>query len=123
MPRPRKCRKVGFVPKNPCFHPQVMNPEEMVLCIEELEAIRLSDLMDMDQDEAALSMAVSRGTFQRIIKEAHKKLADALVNGKTIRIQGGDYQVTADRLCCREGGKPCSGRSCSRHGKCEGGNE
>lgn len=121
MPRPRKCRRVGFVPRNPCFHPQIVNSEEIVLCIEELEAIRLSDLIGLDQDEAASSMEVSRGTFQRIINEAHNKLADALVNGKTIRIQGGNYQVTADKPCCREGGGPCRGRRCSRHEKCKGG--
>lgn len=121
MPRPRKCRRVGFVPQNPCFHPQVVNSEEIVLCIEELEAIRLSDFMGLDQDEAALSMEVSRGTFQRIINEAHKKLADALVNGKTIRIQGGNYQVAPDKPCCREGGSPCRGRRCGRHDKCKGG--
>ena len=121
MPRPRKCRRVGFVPRNPCFHPQLRNADEVVLCIEEIEAIRLSDLMSLDQDTASESMDVSRGTFQRIINAARQKLADALVNGKTIRIQGGNYQVTSDKPCCKEHNKICGGRRCIKPDKCEGG--
>lgn len=121
MPRPRKCRMVGFVPINPCFHPQLGNTDEVVLSIEEVEAIRLSDFMSLDQDAASESMDVSRGTFQRIINTARQKLADALVNGKTIRIQGGNYQVTSDKPCCKEHSKTCRGRRCSKPDKCEGG--
>lgn len=121
MPRPRKCRMVGLVPANSCFYPQMGNSDEIVLNIEEIEAIRLSDLMGMDQDAAAESMDISRGTFQRIINEARCKLADALINGKIIRIQGGNYSVIEKRPCCREQGKLCSGRRCSRPDRCKGG--
>ncbi|KUO76943.1 MAG: hypothetical protein APF77_18995 [Clostridia bacterium BRH_c25] len=121
MPRPRKCRMVRFVPDNPCFHPQLRNAEEVVLNVEEVEAIRLSDFLSLDQDAAADSMDVSRGTFQRIINEARWKLADALVNGKIIRIEGGDYKVTSDKPCCKERGISCEGRRCSKSDICEGG--
>ncbi|RCX17903.1 putative DNA-binding protein (UPF0251 family) [Anaerobacterium chartisolvens] len=94
MPRPRKCRRVGFIPDNQMFYPHLRNAEEIVLSIEEVEAIRLSDLEAMEQETCAISMQVSRGTFQRIINAARQKLADALVNGKTIRIEGGSYEVS-----------------------------
>jgi predicted DNA-binding protein (UPF0251 family) len=112
---------VRFVPNNPCFHPQIRNADEIVLTFEEVEAIRLSDFMSMDQDAASESMDVSRGTFQRIIKAAHYKLADALVNGKTIRIQGGNYEVTTDIPCCKEHSRKCRGKKCSKCDNCEGG--
>ena len=121
MPRPRKCRMVRFVPNNPCFHPQLRNTDEVVLNIEEVEAIRLSDYLSMDQDAAAESMTVSRGTFQRIINTARKKLADALVNGKTIRIEGGNYELTSDKPCCKEHDKRCRGRRGIKSDICEGG--
>ncbi|NLD49056.1 MAG: DUF134 domain-containing protein [Clostridiaceae bacterium] len=117
MPRPRKCRMVGFVPDNPSFHPQLASGEEVVLTIEEVEAIRLSDYMEMEQDSAAESMNVSRGTFQRIINAARKKIADALVHGKIIRIEGGNYELSAGMACCRRHGRICKHRGCE---KCEG---
>ncbi|MGE5630730.1 MAG: DUF134 domain-containing protein [Caulobacteraceae bacterium] len=121
MPRPRKCRMVGFVPQNPCFHPQMCNVEEIVLSIEEVEALRLSDFLKMDQDAAAESMNVSRGTFQRIINASHQKVADAIVHGKIIRIEGGNYEIMDEKPCCREHGRRCGGRRCNRHEECEGG--
>jgi predicted DNA-binding protein (UPF0251 family) len=107
MPRPRKCRMVGFIPHNSCFHPQVHNKEEVVLSIEEIESIRLSDFLEMEQDEAAESMNVSRGTFQRIINAARKKIADALLHGKNIRIEGGNYELTPGKPCCRRQSGMC----------------
>ena len=115
MPRPRKCRMVGFVPDNPSFHPQVHSKDEVVLSIEEVEALRLSDHLEMEQDSAADSMNVSRGTFQRIINEARKKVADAIVHGKIIRISGGHYELnTADRSCCRRHNGNCKRKACEQ---------
>ncbi len=115
MPRPRKCRMVGFVPDNPSFHPQVHNKDEVVLSIEEVEALRLSDHLEMEQDSAADSMNVSRGTFQRIINIARKKIADAIVHGKIIRIGGGYYELnTADKSCCRRHNGNCKRKSCEQ---------
>ncbi len=122
MPRPRKCRMVGYIPRNPCFHPHLGNTEEVVLSIEEVEAIRLADFLNMEQDAAAESMDVSRGTFQRIINAARQKVADALVHGKTIRIEGGNYEVMNDRPCCKEHGRRCRDNRCNKRDDCEGGN-
>lgn len=119
MPRPRKCRMVGFVPHNPCFHPQVHNEDEVVLGVEEVEALRLSDYLEIEQDSAAESMNVSRGTFQRIICSARKKTADALIHGKTIRIQGGNYELSAGRACCRRHNGNCSRKSCESCDECK----
>ncbi len=117
MPRPRKCRMVGFIPENACFHPQLASLEEVVLTIEEVEAIRLSDYLGMEQDKASESMHVSRGTFQRTINSARRKMGDALIQGKSIRIDGGDYELAAGKTCCSRHGNGCKPRGCE---KCEG---
>lgn len=119
MPRPRKCRMVGFIPDNSCFYPQVHNDEEVVLNIEEVEAIRLSDYLGIEQDRAAESMNVSRGTFQRIINAARNKTADALIHGKTIRIEGGIYKLSPGKACCRRHNGNCKGISCAECEHCE----
>lgn len=93
MPRRKKCRRVGFVPSNQAFYPQNQNADKVILNIEEVEAIRLSDLEQMEQNEAAEMMNISRGTFQRIIKTAREKVADALINGKMMQIGGGHYEL------------------------------
>lgn len=103
---------VGFVPDNSCFHPQLHSKDEVVLSIEEVEAIRLSDFLEMEQDTAAESMNVSRGTFQRIINTARKKIADALVHGKVIRIGGGHYELSEDKTCCRRHNGNCKRKAC-----------
>jgi predicted DNA-binding protein (UPF0251 family) len=92
MPRPRKCRRIEFMPDNQYFYPQSKDFEEVILSFEEVEAIRLSDYETLEQDKAAEKMDISRGTFQRILNAARQKIADALINGKAIRIQGGDYE-------------------------------
>lgn len=65
--------------------------EHTVITVDELEALRLSDLMGMSHEEAARQLKVSRPTVTRMLARAHQALADALVNGKAIRIEGGDY--------------------------------
>ena len=72
--------------------------ERISLAVDELEALRLKDLDGLEQEQAATTMNVSQPTFHRILESAHGKVADALVNGKAIRIEGGDYMV-------REGGR------------------
>ena len=61
--------------------------EEVCLGIDELEAVRLSDLQEMYQADAAEKMEVSRQTFGNILKSVHAKIADALINGKAIRVE------------------------------------
>lgn len=94
MSRPVKWRKVAFIPGVRYYVPVGVpqyNLEENILKIEELEAIRLKDLEGLEQEECAERMEVSRQTFQRILVDAHKKVAESLVNGKAIRIEGGNF--------------------------------
>ena len=89
MPRPRICRKIEFSPEITYFKPQgipIRDLQVVELSIEEIEAYRLRYLDNLDQREAAQKMAVSTSTYQRIISLAYKKIADALINGKAIKI-------------------------------------
>ena len=74
--------------------------EEVVLSLDEFEAMRLADLDGLYQEQAADQMKVSRTTVSRIIDSAHRKIADAIVHGKALRIEGGPVQVAGHR-CCR----------------------
>jgi predicted DNA-binding protein (UPF0251 family) len=71
--------------------------ESICLSMDEFEAIRLKDLEGLEQTAAADSMRISQPTFHRVIEAARKKVADALVNGKAIRIEGGEYMSDASR--------------------------
>jgi predicted DNA-binding protein (UPF0251 family) len=78
------------------FIPEPIPPwgrEEIFLTVEGLEAVRLSDLQGMDQETAANMMNVSRQTFGRILSEARGVIADALVGGKVLRIEGGNFEM------------------------------
>lgn len=100
MARPRNCRRVGFLPGSEYFKPRgipLSMLEEITLSVDEFEAIRLADLENLYQEQAAARMKVSRPTFGRIIETAHKKVADALVKGKALKIEGGDFEVAAIR--------------------------
>jgi predicted DNA-binding protein (UPF0251 family) len=95
---------VAFLPNLTYFKPAgipLKQLEEEHLRIEELEAIRLKDLEGLEQEACAEQMGVSRPTFQRIITLARHKLAKALVEGKAIRIEGGNYKLTANYKGCR----------------------
>ena len=95
MPRPRMFRRVFFEPEVTYFKPAGVGMAglvETVLTVDEFEAIRLKDYEDMGQTEAARKMGISQPTFQRLYESARKKIADALVNGKAIRIEGGPYR-------------------------------
>ncbi len=99
MPRRRRCRCVGFQPNFLYFEPKrgERTPNscvgEIILKVEELESIRLKDYIGLNQEEAAERMGVSQPTFHRIISEAHRKIAEAFVEGKAIRIEGGNYVI------------------------------
>jgi len=89
MPRPRLCRKISFNPNITYFKPQGVPMRELEiveLTTEEMEAYRLRHINDMEQQEAAEKMHTSQSTYQRILYLAYKKIADALVNGKAIKI-------------------------------------
>ncbi|NLM87663.1 MAG: DUF134 domain-containing protein [Syntrophomonadaceae bacterium] len=94
MPRRPKCRRVGHVPRVNYFKPAgvpVVDLEEVILKIEEAEALRLKDLLGLEQVECAELMGISRTTFQRILVDAHRKVADAIIHGKALMVQGGNY--------------------------------
>jgi predicted DNA-binding protein (UPF0251 family) len=87
--------------------------EQVALTVDELEALRLADLEGLYQEEAAGRMNVSRQTFGRIVEAARKKVADALVNGKALSIEGGPVEVTPpgpDRPGPRRGHGRCRRR-------------
>ncbi|HKK54421.1 MAG TPA: DUF134 domain-containing protein [Patescibacteria group bacterium] len=89
MPRPRLNRKVSFNPKVTYFKPQgipMRNIQIVKLSKEEIEAYRLRYIKNLDQNSAAKEMDTSTSTYQRIIDLAYKKIADALINGKAIKI-------------------------------------
>lgn len=89
MTRPIKPRRVIFDPNVTYFKPRAIPLsmlEEVDLAVDELEALRLCDLKDLDQVEAAKKMGISQSTLQRILASAHKKIAEALIKGKAIKI-------------------------------------
>ena len=97
MLRPKKIRWVKCEPKERCFRPQcklLRQLEGVVLTLDEFEAIRLAYVEDSNQEDAAKKMRVSRPTFSRIISCANQKIADALVNIKAIKIEGGCCKIT-----------------------------
>lgn len=89
--RPQKIRVVRVAPKIAQFSPRGRpgRPDEAYLGLDELEALRLADSLNLSQKQAARSMKVSQQTFSRIIRKARKAVAEALVKGKIIYIQGG----------------------------------
>jgi predicted DNA-binding protein (UPF0251 family) len=106
VPRPPKCRRVGFIPEVTYFKPAgipLRILEEVCLSVEEAEAIRLKDLEGLEQEQGAEKMSVSRPTFQRVLASARQKIADALLNGKAIRIDGGNFEMVFRRFRCLNG--------------------
>ncbi|HRY43726.1 MAG TPA: DUF134 domain-containing protein [Thermoanaerobaculia bacterium] len=92
MPRPCCRRRIAGAPPAAVFKPAGIPGrllEEIVLGLDGLEAIRLADLEGLYQEEAAARMGVSRATFGRIVAEARRRVAEALVEGKLLRIEGG----------------------------------
>ena len=77
--------------------------DEVYLSVEEAEAIRLKDLEDLDQEQCAGRMNISRSTFQRVLESARRKIADVLLNGKAIRIEGGNFEMASIHYRCQDG--------------------
>jgi len=106
MVRPVKCRRVNFTPGVSHFAPvgiPVSELEETVLTLEEIEALRLKDIEGMEQEEGAASMNVSRPTFQRVLTSARQKITDAIINGKAIKIEGGNFEIAPGHYRCAGG--------------------
>ena len=118
MVRPQKDRFVAFKPHISYFKPRgipMLDLDEVRLTVDEREAIRLSDLIGLSHEEAGRRMGVSRATFGRIIQRARRAVADAIINGKAINVEGGNYKlIEAPRVficlqCHHHWEEPCGG--------------
>lgn len=117
MGRPPLRRTVARLPKAVFFKPAgvpVRNLEQVGLGVDEVEALRLVDLEGFSQEEAAAGLGVSRQTVGRILEQARRKVADALVNGKAVLIGGGAYTVAQARLCASCGHRWLLPEACGR---------
>lgn len=117
MPRPRKCRNVCCLPERNVYGPlNVQNDVDnlIVMTVDEYETIRLIDLEGFTQEKCANQMNIARTTVQGIYDDARRKLAESLVNGKILRIEGGDYKLCSDleKPCCLEG---CQKHRCGKN--------
>ena len=104
--RPPRWRRVDFLPEVTYFKPAgvpLAVLQEVQLSVEEAEAIRLKDIEELEQEDCAQRMNISRTTFARVLNSARQKMADALLNGKAIRIEGGNFQPALQRFTCRRG--------------------
>jgi len=113
VPRPQFRRNIGFLPSVTYFKPagvRMADLEEVIIPHDAVEAIRLKDLLGLPQEEAAKQMKVSQPTFHRLLLSAHGKIADAVINGKALRIEGGNVIVDATTI------PPCGWRQRCRHG-------
>ncbi len=93
--RPIKLRNVRRQPSIQQFSPRGKpgRPDEIVLKLEEFEAIKLTDYIGLSQKKAAIMMGISQQTVSRVLRKARKMLANGLIMGKIIRIQGGNYKI------------------------------
>ena len=113
MARPKKTCLIRGGPMSNVFKPKgipARDLEEVILSVEGLEAIRLSDLERIDQETASTQMNVSRQTFGRILSEARSQIANGLVNGKMIRIHGGSYTLHNTNGRCLKKRGICQGK-------------
>ena len=101
MARPKKCRRVCGVPRVCRFLPENGGGEQVILTVDELECIRLLDLEGLTQEQCAAQMMVARATVTAIYDAARRRVAQALVCGRELVIQGGDFAV------CEHGGHCC----------------
>ncbi len=105
MSRPHCCRRISGKPAASMFKPAgvpARELDEIVMTLDEFEALRLADLEGQYQEQAAERMGVSRSTFGRIVDSAHRKVAEVLIEGKALRIEGGPvYTELRNRFRCR----------------------
>ena len=104
MPKPKKERVVEYPPQVVLFKPQGIPAfllERIAVSVDEYEAIRLVDYGGMNQEQAAGELGVSRATAARILESAHRKIAEALTQGKAISIEGGSFVIKRNRYWCQ----------------------
>ena len=93
MVRPKKCRIVDAYPKVSSFKPVGVKGKTIELGLDEFEALRLKDVEEFEQLRACKRMGISQPTFHRLLLDARRKVSDAIVNGKVLRVQGGAYKL------------------------------
>jgi len=107
LARPTKLRCVAQLPNVSFFRPvgvPVNVLQGVSLSLEELESIRLKDFEGLEQEKCAETMHISRPTFHRVLESARGKLADALINGKAIQIEGGNFALPQHHFRCNNDG-------------------
>lgn len=121
MARPLQPRTIEFLPEHTCFKPlgiPASELQEVQLTLDELEAVRLADLNGLYQEAAAEKMNISRSAFARILESARHKIADALIHGRLLRIEGGPIHTNTKRAGICPTDCPCKGRRRRlRHGQ------
>ncbi len=104
MARPRKCRRVCRVPEKTLYGPLETSIEKnniILVTVEEYEVVRLIDLVGLTQEECATRMDVARTSIQRLYIDARRKMAESFINGKFLKIEGGNYTVcTGENINC-----------------------
>lgn len=111
MARPSRCRRICLEPEYDRFAPcGVSDGEQIVLTVDEYEAVRLIDFEKKTHEQCARQMGISRTTVTEMYETARFKIADCLVNGKQLRITGGNYRL------CDGSARPCCGRDCRKAG-------
>ncbi len=122
MPRPCCMRRIGFVPHADYFKPAgipLCDLEQVTLTLDEVEALRLADLNGLYQEQAAQKMKISRPTFSRIVEEARRKVAEALIHGNALRMEGGAVIMKGDKkMPGRDGTGPVGGGQGLGRGPC-----
>ena len=106
-------RWIRNMPQHVYFKPRAVplsQIKEVILTVDEFEAMRLKDIEEMDQVQAAEKMGVHQSTFQRMLTRARKKVTDALLNGKAIKIQGGAFKMPGRDMTGPRGTGPRTGR-------------
>lgn len=108
MSRPKKCRRVCGLPGFKTFGPLgcPSASEFVIMPVDEFETVRLIDREGMTQEECAARMGIARATVQRMYDEARRKMAECLVDGKSLHIDGGDF------VLCDQDGRPCGQKGC-----------
>lgn len=109
MARPIRCRRICFEPRYGSFAPWgVKGGEQVLLAVDEFETVRLVDYEKRTHEQCARQMGISRTTVTEMYERARTKIADCIVNGKTLCISGGNYTL------CDGSAKTCCGKTCSR---------
>jgi len=105
--RPKKWRRVTLLPEATYFKPAGVPArllDEVTLSVEEVEALRLKEVEGLEPERCAREMCVSRPTFHRVLSSARRKLAEAIVKGKALQIQGGTFLPATQTFVCAEDG-------------------